>query len=210
MFRFNRFWIFISVFTFLEIGHAQTAQLSVAVYNDAGVAQPMLKKAELVAATILGRAGISVDWENCSEKRMPAHACDNPQQESYVSLRVTPKPINSAVASIFGVAFLSAEGKGRYVDVFYSRILQLENNNRISLPAVLGCVMAHELGHLLLGSNAHSMIGIMRRQWQAAELNQVQQGALLFTIEQARKMQQRMSYRLHLYGDRFRECETKD
>lgn len=192
MLRFNAIRIFMPVVVFLGIGYAQTAQLNVSVYNDAGVAQPMLKKAESMAATVLGRAGISVNWEDCSDRATSAYACDHPEDGQF-SLRITPDTINSMQASIFGVAFLSADGKGRYADVFYSRVLQLYNDNSVSLPEVLGSVMAHELGHLLLGSNAHSTIGIMQRQWRAIELNQLQRGALLFTTEQAIKMQQRMS-----------------
>src|SRR5215469_6736856 len=34
----------------------------------------------------------------------------------------------------------------------------------IDLPTILGCVMAHEIGRLLLGSN-HSATGIMKAHW---------------------------------------------
>jgi len=186
MLRLNTFWIFMAVLAFLGVGYAQTVRLNVSVYNDARVAQPMLKKAEFVAAKVLRRADVYVNWENCSD-----YACNHPDRR--LSLRITPNTIRSMQASIFGVAFLSSDGRGRYADVFYSRVLQLHNDNGVSLPEVLGCVMAHELGHLLLGSNAHSTIGIMQRQWRATELNQLQRGALLFTTEQAIKMQQRMS-----------------
>jgi hypothetical protein len=191
--RFNALFIFIAVATFSGVGDAQGAQLNVSVYNDAGVAPPMLNKAEFVAATVLARAGIHVTWEKCSAPGTSAYSCDHPDIGRQLSVRITPTTIHSMQASIFGVAFLSLEGKGRYADVFYSRVLQLHDDNKTSLPDVLGCVMAHELGHLLLGSNAHSTAGIMQRQWQAAELNQLQKGALLFTHEQAIKMQQRLS-----------------
>jgi len=192
MLRLNTFCIFIAVVAFLGVGYPQTAQLNVSVYNDAGVAQPMLKKAESVATGVLGRAGVHVEWENCSDRSTSAYSCDHPDRRQR-SLRITPNTIRSMQASIFGVAFLSSDGRGRYADVFYSRVLQLHNDNAVSLPEVLGCVMAHELGHLLLGSNGHSTIGIMQRQWRAIELNQLQRGALLFTTEQAIKMQQWMS-----------------
>jgi len=186
-----RFRILIAVVALLGVGYAQTAQLNVSVYNDAGVEQPMLNKAESVAGTVLARAGIDVEWENCSSRHLSANACDHPDRQ--LSLRITPNTIHSMEASVFGVAFLSAEGKGRYADVFYSRALQLHDDNRVGLPEVLGCVMAHELGHLLLGSNAHSAIGIMQKQWRSGELKQLQRGALLFTTEQAKRMQETLS-----------------
>jgi Zn-dependent peptidase ImmA (M78 family) len=54
-----------------------------------------------------------------------------------------------------------------------------------SEPRVLRHVMAHELGHLLLGSNAHAEIGIMRPRWFGQQLRAVERGALFFSPEQA-------------------------
>ncbi len=53
---------------------------------------------------------------------------------------------------------------------------------------ILGHLMAHELGHLLLPEGAHSKRGIMpcplnREDWQAAA-----KGILLFTAEQSKQL----------------------
>jgi hypothetical protein len=58
---------------------------------------------------------------------------------------------------------------------------------------LLGAVSAHELGHLLLGSNSHSRIGIMEPRWRLEGLRNVGMGRLLFTSEQARSMRNRIS-----------------
>jgi hypothetical protein len=42
-------------------------------------------------------------------------------------------------------------------------------------------------------SEGSPFLYLINQQWQAAELNQLQKGALLFTHEQAIKMQQRLS-----------------
>ena len=183
MCRRNALRTLIAVIVSTVAGYAQSAKFSVALYNDAGVAQPVLQKAEAVASTLFERAGVQVSWE--SDGR--------PEFGRRFSLRITPSTIPAMQASIFGVAFLSAEGEGRYADVFYSRVLQLHNDNNVSIPEVLGTVMAHELGHLLLGSNAHSETGIMQGQWRSPELDQLQKGVLLFTAEQARRMRQRIN-----------------
>jgi hypothetical protein len=52
----------------------------------------------------------------------------------------------------------------------------------------MGAIIAHEIGHLLLGSNAHAAIGIMRAHWQDAELRMLSKGELLFTTEQGARM----------------------
>ena len=80
-------------------------------------------------------------------------------------MRIAPRSASSA-SEVFGVAFLSDEGTGCYSDVFYERALELHADWNVALSDILENVMAHELGHLLLGSNSHSAAGIMRAQWQ--------------------------------------------
>ena len=89
---------------------------------------------------------------------------------------------------VFGVAFLSAEGTGCYSDVFYDRAMELHANWNVGLADTLGNVMAHELGHLLLGSNSHASTGIMRAHWQGEELRHLSWGRLSFTNQQADHM----------------------
>jgi len=66
----------------------------------------------------------------------------------------------------YGVAFLGDDGWGAFCDVSYHRILELHHAGRASEATILGIVVAHELGHLLLGLDAHSATGIMRPQLQ--------------------------------------------
>lgn len=48
--------------------------------------------------------------------------------------------------------------------------------------------MAHELGHLLLQSEAHSVIGIMRARWPEKALRDDDRGYLRFTPGEAESM----------------------
>ena len=72
--------------------------------------------------------------------------------------------------------------------MFYVSVAKLHEDFHANLSRVLGHVMAHEIGHLLLGTNAHSTVGIMRPQWQGPELRSIGMGTFLFTPEQARTM----------------------
>ena len=38
------------------------------------------------------------------------------------------------------------------------------------IPIILGCVITHEVGHLLLGSNSHSGSEIMQGQWERGQI----------------------------------------
>lgn len=58
---------------------------------------------------------------------------------------------------------------------------------------ILGYVMAHELGHLLLGRGAHSFTGIMRGGWDRHQILSVEMSSLRFTNEQARLIRSTVS-----------------
>jgi hypothetical protein len=57
---------------------------------------------------------------------------------------------------------------------------------------VLGHAIAHEMGHILLGSNSHFSDGIMQAQWGKAALTHASKGDLLFTIDQSRTMRRNL------------------
>jgi hypothetical protein len=50
---------------------------------------------------------------------------------------------------------------------------------------MLGHVMAHELGHLLLPHGAHSVVGVMRPAWDRAQAKGALEGTMTFTPDQA-------------------------
>jgi len=64
----------------------------------------------------------------------------------------------------------------------------LAGNGDASAGQILGHAMAHEIGHLLLNSSAHSPVGIMQGEWDKRELTHLQAGRLLFTSEQSHLM----------------------
>ena len=53
---------------------------------------------------------------------------------------------------------------------------------------ILGDVIAHELGHLLLGTNSHSPVGIMCANWDQDYLRLALRGRQLFSPEQSALM----------------------
>jgi hypothetical protein len=188
----NLFFLMLSLLTPIVLAansNHNNPQLDVFVYNDVKLATPELARAEAQAANILGRAGLEVVWENCHDLTGVSDYGNLPE----LLLRIMSGPINSVDDSAFGVAFLSADGSGRYGDIFYQRAMQLHEDWGVSLGDTLGAVMAHEIGHLLLGSNSHAPVGIMRAHWQGEELRMLARGALLFTAEQARRMRASLS-----------------
>jgi hypothetical protein len=78
-------------------------------------------------------------------------------------------------------------GSGDHAGVFLSRVRQTAAHNTgiIEFSDLLGCVMAHEIGHLLLHSTTHSNEGLMRAKYRPVDLKKAGQRQLKFTAEQA-------------------------
>ena len=169
-------------------------QVTINVYNDAQVSEQVLTQAEQEATRIFRKAGVNSVWIECQlSKAGPRRAseCQPPSAPTHLALRIVLWS-SKLGDTVFGTAFLSPEGEGAYSDVFYDSVEKLHQDWHASLSRVLGHVMAHEIGHLLLGTNAHSPRGIMRPNWQGQELRSIGMGTLLFTPDQARSMQTKL------------------
>ena len=73
----------------------------------------------------------------------------------------------------------------RFAYAFYPRIGTVANGYDANVASILGHVFAHEIGHLLLPLNAHSVDGIMRAFWDSTHVAHAVAGGLHFTAEQA-------------------------
>jgi len=91
--------------------------------------------------------------------------------------------------SVMGTAISGAtEARGRIAYIFYDRIERFAVSQQTPVARGLGHVMAHEVGHLLIGVNSHSEQGLMMPNWnprgsriQTFTASQVQQIRRRFT-----------------------------
>jgi hypothetical protein len=168
---------------------SDNAQLRVFVVDDAAISRRTLLEAERGAGRVFGMAGVDVSWVTC-ERRLPlskTHCLEDAQNGDLI-LRIVPNAL-TYTSEVFGVSFLDEAGQGTYADVFLTPIEQMTALDReLSLDAILGDVIAHEIGHLLLGNHAHSVQGIMRARWQADQLHGLSAERLFFTTDQAAQL----------------------
>jgi hypothetical protein len=162
-----------------------TSQITILVYNDAQVSQSALDQARQQAALIFYQAGIEIAWVDCSAQHISVcHQLLGPTQ---FVLRIVPNGQASS-DTVFGLSFLGSNGNGKYSDVFYQRIEEISRNSGVNPTRLLGAVAAHEIGHLLLGSGAHSSFGVMSPRWSVEELRLIDMGSLGFNSEQSSRM----------------------
>ena len=178
--------------------------LTIRVYNYARVSAGKLRPAQNEARRIIGHAGVETVWLDCPTSRLvslPAQGsgqqeCTGDVAGATVILRVLNRSdYNSAMFNreVFGYT----DGPA-LASVVYDRVAGLADaDGDVNEAAViLGDVMAHEIGHLLLGSRTHSPTGIMQGRWDREQLRLALMGRQVFTARQAALMQARL---LHMH-----------
>ena len=71
--------------------------------------------------------------------------------------------------SSLGSALFDA-GAGVLATVYADRVVSLADRARVDPGRLLGRVIAHELGHLLLSGPTHGPGGLMRPRWSVSEM----------------------------------------
>ncbi|HKD50905.1 MAG TPA: hypothetical protein VKB90_08915 [Candidatus Acidoferrum sp.] len=176
-------------------GQSDLIQLRVSVFNSSAVLPSTVDRAESEAGQVLRDAGVGVIWLNCPQNAQHEAAlgsCSEASFPSHLHLRIV-RASRGLRATTVGISFVAEDGRGCYADLFYQPIQQLQEETQVSPSVVLGHAMAHELGHLLLGTNSHSSSGLMRSHWTGEDLARASKGNLRFSQEQSVRIRNRLA-----------------
>jgi hypothetical protein len=163
--------------------------IKVFVNNTAKVSGALLDESEAEVGRIFHAASIRIAWVHCQDKHFGEDICSRVPAVNEFVVHLIPTGSTSS-DSVFGMAFVGLNGIGRYCNIFVDRIKQAEDNVA-STAELMGTVMAHELGHLLLGSRSHSAEGLMRPIWDHQCLRGIGMGRFLFTPQQSLLIRER-------------------
>jgi len=195
----RRIWVLLAALVSLSGSAASgrpkqepTIRLAVSVFNDAEVPQNVLQVAQRRAETVLDGAGIVLTWLDCGT---PGHwvqdiGCRDIAFPSHLSVRLARNG-RHRTGDVFGESFLDDQGFGNYASVYVEPLAASKALDVVSEGDLLGYVVVHELGHLLLGLDSHSADGVMRGKWNFAALQQVARGTLIFSANEAERMRAR-------------------
>jgi hypothetical protein len=163
--------------------------ITVLVFNHTDASPAILAGAEREAGQIFGGAGLRVVWLGCPVPTGNLQGpCQNPLKTTELMLQIVRAPArNTFQDNVLGFAAHPA-----VATVYYEHVVRQATGDdaKFGAPMILGCVIAHEIGHLLLGSNSHSDWGIMQPHWEPRQVRQVTMGSLLFTTEQSKLIQE--------------------
>jgi hypothetical protein len=170
-------------------------EITISVHDYADVPPSQLTGAETEARRIFWQAGVETVWVSCSPKlRFEPDVCSL-VDATHLVLKVISDKTDAHMrdrGDVLGNALLAGDGTGYYAYAFQDHIGILEHKLGF---AVLGYVLTHEVGHLLLGSNSHAVNGIMSPHWNGAELRRISEGTLLFLPSESRMLRERLGRR---------------
>jgi hypothetical protein len=172
--------------------------MTVLVYNQAQAPPAILIGAEREAARILSHAGVRTSWFDCSAGHSDAGSQDVCQmgwgQSMNIGLRILAKPTGRLQDTRFGFAVIPA-----LASVYYDyKARFVADDVGLGLPMILGCAIAHEVGHLLLGPSSHSNQGVMQAEWGKRQIRQALMRDLLFSPEESRLIRAEARLRMSL------------
>lgn len=179
---------------------AAELEVQVRLQDYANVPAVWLTKAKAVATGILENAGIRVSWSDCSpDSRTRDSLCSIPLGPDDLQVRILSEEMakrTQRMRHCMGYAMVSGQFPS-VAWVFYHRAVELEAGKSGARAEILGGILAHEIGHLLLAENNHSGAGVLRARWEGQDLRMLACGRLWFTPEQAARMVSLVTERVH-------------
>jgi hypothetical protein len=163
-------------------GFAQPLTISVQMIDDYGAPKGTVSAAQRDAAHILGMAGVKLDW----------HQAKTP---GGLTLYLLERRMVPTGGDALGYALIDPiSGSGcNCAHMVFPAIESVARQWQTSNSTVLGAVIAHEIGHLLLNSSTHSSSGIMSANFGYSQIAEASRGDLLFTEEQAAILRSRVA-----------------
>lgn len=164
-------------------------------YYKYSVSPEEFRAARSLAGSVLERAGISVLWLRCGVEGRDGAAvapeCHRAPARTELILHVVPaSDMNATVhGQSLGFSLIDTHtATGTVATVYADRLARLARSVGADTHRLLGQAIAHEIGHLLMGTGEHSTHGLMRAVWSRQELRRNAPGDWVFSDEDATRL----------------------
>jgi hypothetical protein len=165
---------------------AQTTTLRVQIYDYSNLEPDALEHFLSLTQDILASTGMSVQVSLC--RGNGAFSCEDvagiPRP---LVLRIVAGDAQSMKKSrrpALGQSFADRDG-GTLASIFLAPVREQAVAANVPWVLVLSYATAHEIGHLLLGAQAHTSRGLMKANWNRSDYMAMSQNQCHFTHEQA-------------------------
>ena len=163
---------------------------------------PLLPHAKAIARSILASAGIRVRWDRSKATPEPFRGgCAADGSAMTIAVRFSEKAPDGYTKGALAAATPFANG-GIGIVVFVEGLRpSMEMTTRPEF--LLGHVLAHEIGHKLLQTDAHASTGLMKARWSQSEVRGMSFKPMEFTPEHAAHMREILESRCPLMAARL-------
>ena len=170
---------------------SRDAAIHIWIVDLAGLPPQVRAQAEETVADIFRAAGVEVSFVECLA--LPARPCLAAPAKNDFWLQILARRPSHTHPDATGFTMLTRSQRpgDSYAAVSYPMAQSVARELDVPLASVLGAAMAHEIGHLLLDSPAHSRTGIMSPRLDRRQFRQLESGELHFTEEEARRLVER-------------------
>jgi hypothetical protein len=192
----------------------ELGKISIRVIDQVGVPEKEWRLAQETADKIFQSAGLSVNWVHCTWNASAKNGdCPSPTTPDELSLvMVSDQTTNrmQAPARVFGMSLMATEGSfGSRGYIYYGRIQsKCTEQHDINEALLLGTIVAHELGHLLLGPNSHSQKGIMKSDFERDDMTGIQLSGLQFNGRQRETLRSAVERRLDAANSKGTDADS--
>ena len=186
-----------------EAREEQLSELSVHTYNYSGVTADDLAAARRHVEAIFRGANITISWRDCRTSGrdaadvLPNCRTDRRPDEVMLRIMTSSAPGLDRTTSLgFSLVNRDNAHSAWLSSVFTNRVAALASQAGIDPTLLLGRAIAHEIGHLLIGSTDHARAGLMRAFWSHAELTHASGSEWVFLEKEAGAMRSSLSTRV--------------
>lgn len=187
-------WTVVILATALLCRASGAAELTIRYYNETQVSVKALATAIETASRAMRIAGVKVRWVNCYAD---GAGCKDAASTTFDLVLTTAARTEGVFAQTanysMGYSLLPKGEQGVHAKILWSRVLDYASTHDVPAAIVLGNVMAHEIGHLLLNSGAHSRCGIMKASWSHRDSRLLGDGRMSFEGHEAAAMRRRLA-----------------
>lgn len=179
--------VFISNLAFGQV-KAPTV-VPVLLFNYSRASSPTLSRAKDEIDNLFRSSGIRFAWTDCPPRAAPRNPelCRNRFAPGEIRVRILERQVRNFLPDAeFGFAIHPV-----WANVFFEpirRLVETEGDSESNVAVILGYLIAHELGHLLLGEGAHASGGIMQSRWGVPQIHQIIGRTMVFTPAQCKLM----------------------
>jgi hypothetical protein len=168
---------------------AQRTAVEVQIYDYADLKPGAVHKIVAGTQQILAGAGLTVEVKLC--RGALAVSCESETGSvRRLVVRVVAEGAKTVRASTLGHSFAGQEG-GTYASVFLDRVQEAAAEANVPWDIVAAYAAVHEVGHLLLGAEAHTLGGLMKGSWDRKDYQAMNQNCFHFSDEQAHQLADR-------------------